>query len=169
MTRAFSPVSLLAFLALFSVFSLGCSGDEYFCDDTGCYFCDGVGCREAEAPERNACNGDFQCGEAKCSSIGCVDACSADSDCPKGTVCKTGLCLNPTEDMPTLTPGMTPVDLDACKTDEECRNQAVCHEGFCRSPCDESAGEQASFIECQRYDASLIACIDNFCRIKEEL
>ena len=120
-------VSALAALAV-ALTAAGCScgGDDYYCDDTGCYYCDGLGCRDADAPPRADCTGDWQCAaDQVCTEDGCTPSCSLDEQCPDGTVCiDTGFCLPPGSEDPVLRPG-------ECASSEECGDGGLCQDGLC--------------------------------------
>lgn len=151
---AFSPFAVSAFAAVAML--TACSGESYFCDETGCYYCDGVGCREVDPPDRLDCRGDFECREGSvCTDLGCVEECASDDECPAGTECRDGMCVNPTED-PTPIPGV-------CTTNEDCMGSNLeCLDGVCvvrEGPggCDDDADCAAGEV-----------CVDGECRAEED-
>ena len=123
-SRLLSAFAMLA-LALTAV-GCSCGGDDYYCDDSGCYYCDGLGCRNADAPPRADCTGDFQCEAGElCTAEGCTPRCSLDEECADGTICiDSGFCLPPGSGDPILTPGV-------CATSEECGDGGLCQDGMC--------------------------------------
>lgn len=95
----------------------GPSGGRYYCDNTGCWQCDGYGCTTVNPPSSNPCTGASGCAQNEvCTDKGCVTKCAVDTDCPKGTVCKSSQCVAPTSDQGTT---------------EECTTKADCKGGTC--------------------------------------
>src|SRR5258708_273915 len=77
----------------------GSAGGRYFCDNTGCLECDGYGCTPVKPPAATPCTGSSGCQlDEICTDKGCTKKCAADSDCAKGLVCKSGLCIVPGTD-----------------------------------------------------------------------
>ncbi len=111
-----------------------CSNEAYYCDAAGtanpsCYVCDGVGCRSLAPPSRTACQCDFECGaNLNCTALGCTTTCATDANCARGTQCRGGLCLHPSE--------AAPVDrVCACARNSDCPNSSlVCLNGNCVQP-----------------------------------
>ncbi len=130
-SRVFAAAVAVALAAV----AAGCSGDDYYCNSTGCFYCDGVGCRAVTPPTRATCQGNYQCTSAQvCTSLGCTTTCAADADCSQGWICHgatatvRGECLSPTETAPTPHPG-------TCTTDADCPSGTVCSAaGQCAVP-----------------------------------
>lgn len=141
-----------------SALGTGCSSEEYYCDESACYYCDGVGCRAVDPPDRPDCVSDDQCGTAQeCTSLGCTSKCTADSDCPEGTVCRDAYCVSPSENDPEELPLCTqnsdcgegaeficvdgacqsnPIDdIDTCQFNTECGENRVCVNEYCAAAC----------------------------------
>ncbi len=130
MTRRVLAFTAYLIAASAALVASGCVCEDYYCDESGCYFCDGIGCRAVDPPARPDCDGDFECGSSTmCTNLGCTSMCETDGDCPQGTHCDQGLCVNPTEGRPTPRPGM-------CTRNSECDpdgdGDAACVDGKCQ-------------------------------------
>ena len=88
-------------------------------------------------------------------SLGCAAECTADSDCDRGHVCRDGFCVEPTEPVPTPTPGV-------CETNEDCDgDDLVCLDGVCTLT--EEPGGCTDDAECGEGRV----CVDGECRDEE--
>lgn len=139
----------------------GCQCESYYCDDTGCYYCDGLGCREVETPDRPTCRGDFECAEGVCTDLGCVSECGEDAECSDGYVCRMGLCVEPTEPIPTPNPG-------TCTSNAECDAGLICQDGSC-VPDDTTCGATGCTCDDTGVCADGLFCIDGECRPDDDI
>ncbi len=154
-SRSWAALLVLSVAAIGSALLGGCAREDYYCDNSGCYYCDGVGCRNVNAPTRAPCRGDYQCAAGQaCTTLGCATSCTADAECPRGTICAppdaTGqrLCRAPAEGPLTRAPGSCSTAADCatgvclngicqasttprCNTDAECSGGNVCIEHVC--------------------------------------
>ncbi len=153
-TLALSALSAVGVLVL----AEGCGpGDtRYYCDDTGCYTCDGYGCHNVPPPPTTNCTGNKSCAQNQiCTVQGCETQCMADTDCPQGDVCKSGLCTSPTQNT-TTNPLVCTTNADcvagdvcvgtgawaqcvpqsnACSYSSQCPSGDVCADGECLGDC----------------------------------
>ena len=150
-----------AFLSL--ALLAACGSDDYYCDDTGCYYCDGIGCRRVEAPQRPPCQSHAECAQGTvCTELGCVEVCGGDAQCrTKGTVCRSadGLCLEPSEETPDLTP-------TACMRSADCNNPNLwCKDGACvlAPRCGSGSCDCSATGQCEDPNYN---CIEGQCRAK---
>ncbi|MBI5515074.1 MAG: hypothetical protein HY909_14960 [Deltaproteobacteria bacterium] len=127
-TRMFGRIATLALVMALGGAG-GCSGDDYYCDATGCYYCDGVGCRPVAAtpsPTGAGCQFNSQCGAGRvCINQACQAACTTDAECPAGQACRNNVCA----DRPT----------GECSTDAQCGADRRCVNTTCRARCSASA------------------------------
>lgn len=98
----------------------GRGNGDYYCDDFGCYECDSAGCWD---------DGDLWC--------------SLNEDCPNGTFCDGGMCVNtPNCDYDNACPGGYACDFAreacvpqeigfTCETSDDCFGGCYCDEGVC--------------------------------------
>jgi hypothetical protein len=112
----------------------GCGpGDEsrYYCDADGCYQCDAYGCSGVSTPDHQACTGNASGAPgSQCTTTGCATICTSDASCPKGEVCKGGVCAAPSKD---------PGTKKECTTKGDCGGGKACVDGACEA-CGGSAG-----------------------------
>ena len=168
-----ASLSLLASLS-------GCQDDtEYFCvvegsaEERGCFICRDDDCVEQPGPNRPICEASVDCavGE-RCTDLGCVQECRSPDDCPLGTTCLSGLCLNPREPRPPDDPDPAPnpspdpdpgpgpgPGIDACQFNFECAESRICIDGQCLATClDRPCPENQ---DCR--DGACRPCLDDAC------
>lgn len=173
MTFSFRFVALGVFAGMgVAVLAEGCGpGDtRYYCDASGCYDCDGYGCHPVAPPTNTSCTGNSQCATNQiCTSEGCIAICKADGDCPKGDVCKSGLCVAPTATIPTAVACAKDSDCgpnqecvgsggfakcedkaNVCQYSSECGAGKVCANGECLPDCSQANATCAAGETCEK-------------------
>jgi len=141
----------------------GSGSTDYHCDSTGCFDCDGYTCTPVTPAAPTPCTlaGDPACKPTEtCTDQGCLELCKGDADCPKGTVCRGGLCASPIGPAPTTKTCTVATDcgpsgfecidgkcavaascsgsLCSCKYSSDCGVGRICVDSKCAVKCDAS-------------------------------
>ncbi len=112
--------------ALLGAYVAGCSDDpQLICDDEGnCQLCDGYGCQPANpatgggGPGGGSSTSSSSSGTTQCDPQTTACPCATTAECPSGTQCIQGLCI------------------DGCDFSYECGPGKVCVDGACAEGCD---------------------------------
>ena len=95
------------------------------------------------------CTSNSECRNQMCINGACHDACTMDSQCGTGRICRSGVCAVDTSPHP------------FCTNDSGCQPGHPCRGGVCRTTCTTSN-------ECARLDVQFQDCVNGYCETANE-